>query len=109
MAYFGWTTSTTDADYTYYSLEHSSQQGAAGNRSFINDPEVDALIEKGRESTDEATRMEAYGELATKLKEINNNAPIYYSNITAGSSNKVENFVMDPNGYHKLDKVKVLQ
>ena len=109
MGYFGWTTSTTDADYTYYSLEHSSQQGAAGNRSFINDPEVDALIEKGRESTDEATRMEAYGELATKLKEINNNAPIYYSNITAGSSNKVENFVMDPNGYHKLDKVKVLQ
>ncbi|MFQ9704220.1 MAG: hypothetical protein ACLR0U_23200 [Enterocloster clostridioformis] len=37
-------TSTTDADYTYYSLEHSSQQGAAGNRSFIADPEVDKLI-----------------------------------------------------------------
>ena len=109
MAYFGWVTSTVDADYTYYSLEHSSQQGAAGNRSFINDPEVDALVERGRTSTDEAERLEAYQELAIKLREVNNNAPIYYSNITAGSSAKVEGFVMDPIGYHKLHQAKVLK
>lgn len=29
MGFMGWVTSTIDADYTYYSLEHSSQQGAA--------------------------------------------------------------------------------
>ncbi|MDO5424991.1 MAG: ABC transporter substrate-binding protein [Eubacteriales bacterium] len=109
MGYFGWVTSTTDADYTYYSLEHSSQQGAAGNRTFLADDEVDALIEEARTSTDEEVRLNAYEELAKKLFEINNNAPIYYSNITAGSSNKVENFVMDPIGYHKLDKVKVAE
>lgn len=107
MGYFGWVTSTTDADYTYYSLEHSTQQGAAGNRSFLNDPEVDALIETGRTSTDEEVRKNAYAELAVKLKEIGNNAPIYYSTITAGSSAKVEGFVMDPIGYHKLHTVKV--
>lgn len=106
MGYFGWVTSTTDADYTYYSLEHSSQQGAAGNRSFINDPEVDALIEKGRTSADSSVRLKAYEDLAIKLKEINNNAPIYYSTITAGSSAKVEGFVMDPIGYHKLTNIK---
>ncbi|MDO5337848.1 MAG: ABC transporter substrate-binding protein [Eubacteriales bacterium] len=109
MGYFGWVTSTTDADYTYYSLEHSSQQGAAGNRSFIADDEVDALIEEARTNTDEEVRLNAYEELSNKLFEINNNAPIYYSNITAGSSNKVENFVMDPIGYHKLDQVKVAE
>lgn len=109
MGYFGWVTSTTDADYTYYSLEHSSQQGAAGNRTFIADDEVDALIETARTNTDEEVRLNAYEELAKKLFEINNNAPIYYSNITAGSSSKVENFVMDPIGYHKLDKVKVAE
>ena len=109
MAYFGWVTSTVDADYTYYSLEHSSQQGAAGNRSFINDPEVDALVERGRTSTDEAERLSAYQDLAVKLREINNNAPIYYSNITAGSSAKVEGFGMDPIGYHKLHQTKVLK
>ncbi len=107
MGYFGWVTSTTDADYTYYSLEHSSQQGAAGNRSFINDPEVDKLIETGRSSADEKVRLKAYEDLAVRLKEIGNNAPIYYSSITAGASAKIENFVMDPIGYHKLDQVKV--
>ena len=107
MGYFGWVTSTTDADYTYYSLEHSSQQGAAGNRSFIGDPEVDKLIETGRTSADESVRLKAYEDLAVKLKEVNNNAPIYYSTITAGANAKVEGFVMDPIGYHKLEHVKV--
>lgn len=107
MGYFGWVTSTTDADYSYYSLEHSSQQGAAGNRSFLNNPEVDKLIEKARTSTDESVRLKAYEDLSILLKEINNNAPIYYSTITAGASAKVEGFVMDPIGYHKLTNVKV--
>ena len=107
MGYFGWVTSTTDADYTYYSLEHSSQQGAAGNRSFINDPEIDKLIETGRSSADEQVRLKAYEDLAVKLKEIGNNVPIYYNSITVGASAKVGNFVIDPIGYHKLDQVKV--
>ena len=65
MAYFGWTTSSADADYSYYSLEHSTQQGAAGNRSFIADPEVDALIEEARTNSDDAVRTETYKELAS--------------------------------------------
>lgn len=109
MAYFGWTTSSADADYTYYSLEHSTQQGAAGNRSFIADPEVDALIEEARTNSDEAARTEIYKELAIKLDEINNNLPIFYSSINVGASQKVEGFVMDANGYHNLDTVKVAQ
>ena len=44
-----------------------------------------------------------------KLKEINNNAPLYYNSILVGASNKVENFVVDPIGYHKLDQVKVAE
>jgi ABC-type transport system substrate-binding protein len=107
MAYFGWVTSTKDADYTYYSLEHSSQQGAAGNRTFIADPEVDRLIELARTNTDTDTRREAYKDLAILLKDIANNAPIIYTAITAGSSNKVENFALDPIGYHKLEGVTV--
>ena len=109
MAYFGWTTSSADADYSYYSLEHSTQQGAAGNRSFIADPEVDALIEEARTNSDDAVRTETYKELAIKLDEINNNLPIFYSSINVGASQKVEGFVMDANGYHNLDTVKVAQ
>ena len=107
MGYFGWVTSTKDADYTYYSLEHSSQRGAAGNRSFINDPEVDRLVTLGRTSADTKVRSDAYKNLAIRLAEVTNNATLLYNEINAGGSNKVENFVLDPIGYHKLEKVMV--
>ncbi len=107
MGYFGWVTSTKDADYTYYSLEHSSQHGSPGNRSFIDDPEVDRLVELGRTSADTKVREEAYKDLAYRLKEVANNAPIIYTAITAGASNKVQNFILDPIGYHRLEGVTV--
>lgn len=109
LAYFGWTTSSGDADYSYYSLEHSTQQGAAGNRSFLADPDVDKLIEEARSNTNEEERKELYKELAIRLDEINNNIPVYYSSINVGANKKVEGFVMDANGYHSLEKVKVAQ
>ena len=109
LAYFGWTTSSGDADYSYYSLEHSTQQGAAGNRSFLADPDVDKLIEEACSNTNEEERKELYKELAIKLDEINNNIPVYYSSINVGANKKVEGFVMDANGYHSLEKVKVAQ
>ena len=109
LAYFGWTTSSGDADYSYYSLEHSTQQGAAGNRSFLADPDVDKLIEEAPSHTNEEERKELYKELAIKLDEINNNIPVYYSSINVGANKKVEGFVMDANGYHSLEKVKVAQ
>ena len=109
LACFGWTTSSGDADYTYYSLEHSSQQGAPGNRSFISDPEVDQLIEDARSSSDEATRKELYQKLAIKLAEYNNNMPILYTAVNVGASKNVEGFVMDVNEYHHLENVRVAQ
>ena len=109
LACFGWTTSSGYADYTYYSLEHSSQQGAPGNRSFISDPEVDQLIEDARSSSDEATRKELYQKLAIKLAEYNNNMPILYTAVNVGASKNVEGFVMDVNEYHHLENVRVAQ
>ncbi|MDR0629068.1 MAG: ABC transporter substrate-binding protein [Treponema sp.] len=107
LAYFGWVTSTKDGDYTYYSLEHSSQQGAAGNRSFVADPEVDRLVTLGRTSVDRSIRDKAYQDLAIYLADLTNNANIVYTQINAGGNNKVENFILDPIGYHKLENVQV--
>jgi peptide/nickel transport system substrate-binding protein len=106
MAYFGWVTSTKDGDYTYYSLEHSSQQGTAGNRSFTADLQVDRLVEQGRTSVDAAVREQAYRELAVYLADLTNNVNVVYTEINAGGNNKVEGFVLDPIGYHKLDNVQ---
>ena len=107
MGYFGWTTSTADADYTYYSLVYSTQIGAPGNRSFIQDPKVDELVNLGRSSTDEAVRRKAYSDLEDILQDVSNNAPLFYSTINAGASKKVQGFVLDPAGYHKLESVTV--
>ncbi len=96
LAYFGWTTSSGDADYSYYSLEHSTQQGAAGNRSFLADPDVDKLIEEARSNTNEEERKELYKELAIKLDEINNNIPVYYSSINVGANKKVKALLWMP-------------
>ncbi len=107
MAFFGWVTSTKDADYTYYSLEHSSQQGAAGNRSFSDDPTIDALVEKGRTSADSEARLEAYEDLAIYLKDFMNNAPLIYTSLNAGINDKVQGFSLDPIGYHKYNNIQV--
>jgi peptide/nickel transport system substrate-binding protein len=106
---FGWVTSTKDADYTYYSLEHSSQQGAAGNRSFTAEPEVDRLVDIGRSSVDSKVREQAYKDLAVYLADLTNNVNLVYTQINAGGNNKVENFILDPIGYHKLENVQVKQ
>ncbi len=107
MAYMGWVTSTFDADYTFYSLVHSSQMGAPGNRAFYNNPAADAAIMKGRNSIDDNVRLEAYKELDQILQEDMPYAPLLYTSVNAASSKKVVNFVADPIGYHKLDKVQV--
>jgi peptide/nickel transport system substrate-binding protein len=107
MAAFGWVTSTKDADYTYYSLEHSSQQGAAGNRTFIQEPQVDRLVETGRTSVDPQVREQAYKDLAIFLADYTNNINLVYNQLNVGGSNRVENFIIDPIGYHKLENVRV--
>lgn len=107
MAYFGWTTSTADADYTYYPLIHSSQHGAPGNRSFIANPEIDRLLEEARSSTDETARKAAYAAVEDILQDESNNAPLFYATLNAAASKKLSGFVMDAAGYHKLEKVVV--
>jgi peptide/nickel transport system substrate-binding protein len=107
MGAFGWVTSTKDADYTYYSLEHSSQQGAAGNRSFIQEPQVDKLVETGRTNVDMSVRDQSYKDLAVYLADYINNVNVLYNQINVGGNAKVENFIIDPIGYHKLENVQV--
>jgi peptide/nickel transport system substrate-binding protein len=102
LAFFGWTCSTADADYNYYSLAHSTQQGAPGNRAFINDPEVDRLIEAGRTTADPVERQKYYDELEVVLSEMSPNAFLYYSVINVGGGKDVQGFEMDANGYHHL-------
>ena len=101
IAYFSWTCATADADYNYNALYHSTQQGNPGNRSFVNDPEVDRLIEAGRGTANADERKAFYAELETIVEEQAFYAPIFYSNLNVGTKKSVQGFVMQPNGYHR--------
>ncbi|MFB0957671.1 MAG: ABC transporter substrate-binding protein [Clostridiaceae bacterium] len=107
MAYMGWITSTLDADYTYFSLAHSTQAGRAGNRSFFNNSQADELINKGRYTIDEAQRKQFYAQLEDILQEESPYGPVFYTAITVGASKQIQGFVPDPIGYHKLENVTV--
>ena len=67
MFVLGWTTVTGDADYGLYPIFHSDQVGDSGNRFFYQNPEIDALLERGRESSDRAVRAAAYQEASELL------------------------------------------
>ena len=68
-------TMTGDPDTLLYSMYHSSAAGTWMSAEHLNDPEVDALLDKGRQTTDEAERAKIYEELGVKLKAL---APSIY-------------------------------
>src|SRR5699024_814096 len=75
MFVLGWSTATEDADFTLYQLFHSSQHGSTGNRTFIDDDELDSLLDDARQETDIDKRKEIYSEAQELLVEL---APMIY-------------------------------
>jgi ABC-type transport system substrate-binding protein len=63
MYMLGWGTVTGDADYGLYALFHGSQWVPTGsNRSFYKNDRVDALLDQGRTTIDQAQRNRIYAE-----------------------------------------------
>lgn len=75
MYILSWTTVTGDADFGLYMQYTTASFGKGGNRSFYSNPKVDALLELGRNSVDDAERKEAYGEAQVLITE---DAPAVY-------------------------------
>lgn len=97
----GWPNFTGDPDQSLWPLFHSSMMGAEGNRVFYDNPEVDELLEAGRQETDEEARAEIYEEVQQILVE---DAPMIYMNqgVTQDAYRaEVEGLYIDP--YMKPD------
>ncbi len=71
----GWPNATGDPDQSLWPLFHSNMAGAQGNRTFYDNPEVDELLEAGRQESDEEERAEIYEEAQEILVE---DAPMIY-------------------------------
>ena len=56
----GWVADYPDADNFLFVLFHSSMKGEAGNHSYYSNPEIDALLDQGRTTSDPAARVALY-------------------------------------------------
>ncbi|WP_035784911.1 glutathione ABC transporter substrate-binding protein [Jeotgalicoccus psychrophilus] len=107
MFMLGWTTVTGDADYGLYALFHSKNHGAAGNRVFYDNPEVDELLDAGRAETDEEVRQEIYTEVEEILVEEAPSAFLNHSQYAVGYNDATLSEVeIDPTGRIHLDNVR---
>lgn len=102
-----WTTSTGDANYSFYPLCYSESSADAGNDAFYSNPEADKLILEGRNSTDEAKRIAAYNSLYEIVNTDLPYIPLYYTEMTVATSRNVKGFEINPMGYHRLNTVTV--
>lgn len=79
---------------------HTDSFGAAGNRMYYSDAEMDALIEAGRAELDNEKRMEIYKQIQEKVISEAIWIPLNYRNGSMGVRNGVGGFKMDPCKYY---------
>lgn len=106
MYILGWVSVTGDADYGLFPLLHSSCFGGAGNRAFYNNPKVDDLLLRARNSNDQEERKALYREVQIIAQE---EVPYYitaFKEQNVGLQKYVENFKQRPAGHHRLYGVK---
>ena len=107
MYLLGWGTVTRDPDYGMYELISSSTMGAAGNRSFYSNPEVDKLLEAGKTELDPEKRKEIYKEIQEIVRK---DLPMYmivYPLNNVVTKKDIKNFKLDPANAHRLYGVSI--
>ncbi|PYZ96041.1 glutathione ABC transporter substrate-binding protein [Alteribacter lacisalsi] len=107
MFILGWVTVTGDADYGMFPLFHSSQHGAAGNRTFTANDELDEILDAARRETDEDTRQELYSEAMEILVDDAPMLYLYHTTYLVGLGENVGGFWKHPNGLFMLQDVTV--
>ncbi|MFB4214250.1 glutathione ABC transporter substrate-binding protein [Shouchella sp. JSM 1781072] len=96
MFILGWSSATGDADYALAPLYHTDNFGAAGNRAFYSNPELDAILDEAVAEVDEANRMDLY----VQAQEIaNEEVPLVFTHYTQylhGIKDSVEGIIVTP-------------
>ena len=109
MGFSAWITSTGDADYTYMPCYHSTQWGKPGNRSFFANEKADELIMAGRSESDIEKRKEIYKDLNQIIYENCTQLFMCHPTNSYSMSNKVDGFILNKDGYNRLNYVTCLQ
>jgi peptide/nickel transport system substrate-binding protein len=98
------TATTGDPDTLLYPMYHSSAAGTWQSPEYLNDPEVDALLEQGRTAADNEGREAAYAALNARLMAL---APTIYgfdrNSVFAASTRVTAPALTDPAQAFGLD------
>lgn len=82
--------STGDPDTLLYQMYHSSAKGTFYSPEYLDDAEVDELLDKGRAEADEKTRGEIYAALNKRLADIAPTIFAYDRQTVFAASNRVK-------------------
>lgn len=100
MFLLGWSNSSFDADSSTYPLFHSDNWGATGNRAWLDDEEVDSLIEQAQVEGDNEKRMDLYKQLQFRLQELCPWVPLYYKDDNVGVRADLKGFRLHKGATH---------
>lgn len=101
-----WGTVTLDADYGLYPMFHSSNIGHPGNRSFLQNEDIDKLLQQAREEIDVDKRLKLYEDVQNLIAEEAPIAFLYHSELLAGLHEGVEDFWQYPSSIFYLKDMK---
>lgn len=94
-----------DPDFSLAPVLHSKMIGGT-NRSNVNDPELDAMIDKGAQMPDGPEREALYHKIQDRI--VNVLRPWMYVNngeLLVGTQKNVKGFEISPIGYHSVNGV----
>jgi len=94
-----------EPDFLYYSLWHST---GGFNYRKVSDPDLDAMLEKARITTDPEARMDVYKDVQNYIADNTLDIVLWFRNGTIGAQNNVMGLdtIVQPNGsemnFHKV-------
>lgn len=100
-----WNSVIADPDYSTFGVFHSSQKLTGLNRGVYGNPEVDVLLEKGKQVAEGPERAEVYKKLQRLLVDDAPWAFLYEGEHLIGMQKNVKGFIFDQSGNHKFYQV----
>lgn len=105
MFMIAWTADSPDIDTFLYPCFHSSAKGEGGNYIYLEDAELDKMLDDARYEQDEAKRSELYENAQKRIDEISAWIPTHNKELTVGAQKTVQNIQLSPFGWYQLAKV----
>ncbi|WP_152657486.1 glutathione ABC transporter substrate-binding protein [Oceanobacillus sp. CFH 90083] len=109
MFVLGWSTVTGDADYGLYPLFHSDNVGEPGNRTFLENDELDAMLEEARRAGDEETRLQLYSDIQAEIAELAPMLYLHHQELLLGVRDEVQGLTQLPTQILQLHDVYLEQ